>query len=390
MPRLYKVSFGGWYQRTTLHLSEIYEFLSQANSYLDLNKNQLKKFHKDLGLISVARKFDFLESVEAQTREKIVIRYFEDGLYVLELTAADPVEAKKKLEKYYWRNFSPAVNFLFSLGAPTPKILANIKTEHPTVISFSDPNFAQYKIEEKKFGKVYSQFVSGETAVYKTQAYILIITKSAESLVLERLVEMQIFFREFKDQLEKYLNIHRKIWEEIREIKEKKYLKPAQVPEIMSRLHNYEKTISLISNRINQMGSYVETRKSMAAQFGLANHLVSLFQYRFEILVDTLNYIKEIWKMTADYLGQASQAVAEVSSQATNKSIQSLTLITTLGVVGNLIIYLSRDSLPKVTTLGAFYLSFLLFLGWFINFIIQKILNNRRQKLHFSESATKL
>ena len=39
-----KITFGGWYQRTTLHLTEIYEFLSKAESQIDLDKDRLKEF----------------------------------------------------------------------------------------------------------------------------------------------------------------------------------------------------------------------------------------------------------------------------------------------------------------------------------------------------------
>ena len=40
---------------------------------------------------------------------------------------------------------------------------------------------------------------------------------------MDIIMEMEIFFREFKDQLQKYLNIHRKVWEEISDIKERKF-----------------------------------------------------------------------------------------------------------------------------------------------------------------------
>ena len=37
-----KLTFGGWYQRTTLHLTEVYQFLSQGTSNLDLSKESLE------------------------------------------------------------------------------------------------------------------------------------------------------------------------------------------------------------------------------------------------------------------------------------------------------------------------------------------------------------
>ena len=43
-----KITFGGWYQRTTLHLSEIYNLLSKGKSDLELNGAKLKNLHEKL------------------------------------------------------------------------------------------------------------------------------------------------------------------------------------------------------------------------------------------------------------------------------------------------------------------------------------------------------
>lgn len=390
MPKTYKVTFGGWYQRTTLHLSEVYEFFLNADSYLPLNKDALVRYHKALNLEYISREFGYLEYVKAVTKDGIGIRYFEDGLYILEIDSKNVAKDGDILEHYFWNSLSPALNYIFSLGAPTPKILANILTVHPTVVSFPDPNFNNFKLNEKMYGSVYSRIVADSVGVYKTKDYIFIIYKDGDSYPVSELVEMQIFFREFKDQLEKYLNIHRKIWEEIAQIKERRYLTAKEVPAIRTRLDGYQKTISLISNRINQMGSYVNTRKSVSAQLGLDSHLERLFQYRFEVLKDTLDYIKELWKMTTDYVNSSIQVIVEIQNAATNKSIQSLTLITALGVLSTMVTFLSRDSLPKATVAGVVSLSFLLLVGWFGNYLYQMYLSNRKQRLKFSERDEKL
>ena len=41
-----KVTFGGWYQRTTLHLTEIYDFFKYGTSRLSLSKGKLKILQK--------------------------------------------------------------------------------------------------------------------------------------------------------------------------------------------------------------------------------------------------------------------------------------------------------------------------------------------------------
>ncbi len=384
-PAQFTITFGGWYQRTTLHLSEVYEFLRNGSSHLDLPPEKLLANYKKLNLNSVTRELKDLEYVKATTTDGIEIRYYEDGLYIFETHASDIQKAQKQLTDYYENIFNPAVNYIFSLGAPTPKVLANMKSDHPVVVSFIETVIADNGVNIEQFGQVYSKLASGSYTVYKAKDYIFIVSTNSDAAALTAIVEMQIFFREFKDHLEKYLNIHRKVWEEITQIKDRKYLKGKEVNSIRMKLDSYQKTISLISNRINQMGSYVRTRQSISKKVSLEDHLSTLFQYRFEVLLDTLDYIKEIWKMTTDYLNSAIQVVVEIQNMSTTKSIQSLTLITTVGVIAGLIGHLSRDALPKVTLLGTSYLSLLIVCGWLINFSVQRISQNRKQRLKFAE-----
>lgn len=386
MPAPYNVTYGGWYQRTTLHLSEIYEFFVNANSFLNLDKSKLKNYQQNLKITSVTRELSYLEYVKATTKDGIEIRYYEDGLYVLELNVADVKTGRDTLEQYFNNYFNPAINYIFSLGAPTPKILANIKTVHPTVVSFDPKQIPGDKVDSSLLKDIYSQIEDKNVAVYKSRDFIFILADASDAFPVNEIVEMQIFFREFKDQLEKYLNIHRKIWGEIADIKERKFIKAKEVGTLRERLDTYQKTISLISNRINQMGSYVKTRKAVSKNLQLESHLENLFQYRFDVLVDTLDYIKEIWKMTTDYVTSAIQVLVEIQSAATNKSIQSLTLITSVGVLSGLIAYLSRDTFPKVTFVGFIYLSILIICGYLFNFIVQRIQLNKLQKLKFSKT----
>ena len=56
------------------------------------------------------------------------------------------------------------------------------------------------------------------------------------------------------------------MWEEISDIKERKVIKGKDVEEVRMQLDAYQKTINLISSRINQMGAYVHTRADIAKE----------------------------------------------------------------------------------------------------------------------------
>lgn len=358
--------------------------MAYGTTDLPLSKEKLRRLHNELDLSEVSREAGYLEFVRATTKEGIEIHYYEDGLYILKISSSNIVEAKSKLEEYYNEKFAPAIAYIFSLGAPTPKELANIKTVHPIAVGVISKNPEEYQLD-KKYGEVYSSISSPELTVRKTAGFIFLIAKPGYKEMMEGLVEMQIFFREFKDQLQKYLDIHRRLWEEISEIKERKQIRGTEVEKVRLQLDGYDKTINLISSRINQMSTYVHTRTDIAKEMKLEEHLSSVFQYKFDVLSNTHSYIKEIWSMTKNYLSAAIGVIAEIKGQATNKSIQSLQLITTYGVVGGIIGYLSRDSLPKVTSQGMIYFGLLMATTFVVNLLVKTGYAGIKYKIKFVE-----
>lgn len=46
--KIEKIYIGGWFQRTTLHLSEMADFLGSGESQLELDKEKLKNFRDQL------------------------------------------------------------------------------------------------------------------------------------------------------------------------------------------------------------------------------------------------------------------------------------------------------------------------------------------------------
>ncbi len=380
---LFTITFGGWYQRTTLHLSEIYDLFARGKSNLNLDQEKLNKFLRNFDFVSVTREWGDLEYVKCKTRNGIEIRYYEDGLYILEIESKD-IEQGEKMLSYYYKSFlQPAISYIFSLGAPTPKILAAIKTTHPVAISTQSKNTKEI-FKKYNFGPIYNEVVSKTLSVFKTPKYVVMVSPTVEKN-LQDLIEMQIFFREFKDQLQTYLDIHREVWEEISEIKERGMIQGKEVEAVRSRLDSLQKTISLIKSRINQMGSYVKTRSSIAKKLEIDGQLSSIFQYKYETLIDTLAYIQEVWKMTQDYIDTAIQVVVEVKNQSTNNSIQSLRLITTIGVLSGIFGYLSKVEFPTVTWVGVWYFFVLIVGTWLINQIIGLVYQNLKYKLKFTK-----
>lgn len=384
--QLSTVSYGGWYQRTTLHLSEIYDFLAFEKSSLELSEKTLATLHERLNIAKVTREVGYLEYVKVVTTSNIEIRYYEDGLYIFDLQTENINKARKKLERYYTNAFEPAIRYIFSLGAPTPKILADIKTVHPIVVAVTYQKHEKFIIDEERYGYVYSSITSKDMTVYKTPKFIFVVSGRERVTQLKDIVEMQIFFREFKDQLQRYLDIHRTIWEEIDNIRDKKSIKGNEVTEIRMKLDSYKKTVTLISSRINQMGTYVKTRASLARDLQIENYLVALFQYKFEVLSNTLEYIKELWKMTTEYLNSAVQIIVELQDRKTNVGLNSLRFVTALGVIAGFSRY---TTLPDIKPEGLIYFAGLLLVTFFADRALLLIYRSRKYQVNFAKRARK-
>lgn len=386
----YKIFYGGWYQRTTLHLSEVYAFFKNGTSKLPFDQSRLTFLKDGLNLSNVTRENDYLEYVSAINDGGINIKYFEDGLYLLSTESDDIESTEKKLESYYENYLSKSISYIFSLGAPTPKVLANIKNTHPLVVVLESKDHLDYNVDPNIFGEVYSSFKSDKFSVYKTQNYIVIAAIKSEIKKISNLVEMQIFFREFKDQLEKYLNIHRTIWEEITAIKEIGSVRGKDIVKNRMKLDSYDRSINLINNRINQMGTYVKTRQSISKELGIEDHLTRVFDYKFETLINTLSYIKEIWVMTRDYVKNAISVLSDIENQSLNNSIKSLQIITSIGVVSGIFGYISKTDLPNITVQGWGYLVILLFTTFVINLLISTYYRNIKYKIKISDTSKEL
>jgi hypothetical protein len=383
------VVFGGWYQRTTLHLSEVQRFLLGVDNNIDLPDAKIKKFRAGLGLKSVKRKVGYLEFLDVETKDGIRIRYFEDGLYLLSEEGENIEELKKKIKKYFDEKFEPAINFLFSLGAPTPKILSNMKSFHPFVIERVVKEPLKSKVD-KKFGNIYLETSSRQIKVSKTRENIFVDVVSSKAKELETLTEMQIFFSDFKLQLHKYLDIHRKIWEEIDSIGERKFVRGKDVGEYKSRLDSYQKTIQLIRNRINQMSNYAKTRRDISKKVRADGDLNSLFQYRFEDLFNSLEYIKEVWAMTLDYVNSAIRIMEDVEKEVRGKGLNSIQFLVGVGVVSGIIRYLGPTDFPEIAMSGFLYVLGFGFLAIALNKVISWYGERKKYSVSFVERAKKI
>ena len=363
-----RVYIGGWFQRTTLHLSELYDFLTEGYSPLALKKQKLLELQSGLDLSSVEMKVDSLQYILVTTTDAVAYRIYEDGLIVLERDCSDAdvlQEDITSLTSYYERKLSPAFNYLFSLGAPVPKELANIKTVYPYFVVLHKGTKADVsKLLEEFEQEQYFEVNHKNYDLFRGDKLYIINNKGEVLPNIGRFVEEQIFIREFKGQMHRYLNLHRIIWEKIADIKERGSIRGSQIGALHDKIEGYSKTINLIDARINQMGSYIGTREAIMNSDEQLKNFVDVLEYKYETLDDTLSYIKEIWRMTKNYVSSAVSLFSDLQAEATQKSVENLTVVTSMGVGATLIGLFTTDQIPNITIFGIGYFFALAAIGY--------------------------
>ena len=383
--KISNVYIGGWFQRTMLQLSEIYDFLREAKTQLALDQDKLIEYRKNLQIGRIDYGVQGEEYVEFTTALNIKVKIFEDGLIILnnhEVSEDTLFADIDELTDYYENKLSPAFSYLFSLGAPVPKELAHIETVYPYFVicdnaTKDEMNALLSRTDKQK----YFEFDNEKYDVIRGDIYYFINNKKAKDENIERYIEEQIFIREFKGQLHRYLNLHRIIWEKIDEVKERASVKGADILAFNTKLDSYAKTITLIEGRINQMSSYLPTREKIAKGDKDLEEFLAISGFRYETLKDTLDYIKQLWNMTKNYVSSAQKLFNGLKSDVSNKSINSLTVVTSMSA-GASIIGLLTKSQPQFTVFGILYFFILAFIVLSLNKFLKFVQNTRRYKIN--------
>jgi hypothetical protein len=368
-----RVHVGGWFQRTRLHLGEIYDFLRDADSPLDLDKEELLRLRSQLNIVQLKLTVDVLEYVLLQTEDGTTVRIYEDGLIVLATEHSHDLQADiSKLTSYYEQKLSPAFSYIFSLGAPVPKELANIKTVYPYFVSVSEANEESVANLFSEFSqKRYFTVKNDQFGIYRGDKLYVINQNGVTDEQVQRFIEEQIFLREFRGQLHRYLNMHRIIWEKIAAVIERGKMKGSEVGGFKSKVDQYKKTIDFIDTRINQMGAYLHTRESVANSDERLTVFESVLGYKHETLSDTLSYIKDIWVLTQKYVDSAVKIFSDLQAKSTSNSVNNLTVVTSMGVGATLIGLFTTNSVPEFTAFGLVYFLVLALIGYSVNKVMR-------------------
>lgn len=386
--KIERICIGGWFQRNMLHLTEIYDFLRDGTSRIKLDPDKLQANRELLDIKDLSFGVEGFENIIYTTNSEITVKIFEDGLIVLDTpphTKNEDLHADiDVLTDYYENKLSRAINYVFSLGAPVPKELANIKTVYPYFVVVRNATSKQLKDMLLKADKQkYSEFKNANFEMLRGDKHFLINIKKSEisMKVVEKYIEEHVFFREFKGQLHRYLNLHRHIWEEVAVLKEQSGIKGKDINKNTAKLEDYAKTINLVETRINQMSTYLKTREKIAHSDTDYKNFLGVTEYRYETLGNTLSYIQQIWGMTKNYVNSAKDIYKGLQSKITQKALNNLAIISAITASASLIALLARDEWPQWYWWGLLYFGFIIVFGVILNRTIRFLSSKGKYKI---------
>ena len=388
--KIQHLQLGYWYPLTTLHISEIQDFFTARSGMSHLQSSHLRLLRGKLNIISSELKLGELEYVEMHAASNITVKVFEDGLVTLtndhNALKADIAE----LTSYFEDCYMPAIRYLFSSGAPSPKELASIEHEFPCFIVASDCKRDDAEKILQELGQKLEFVMNTKDVEIFRGGEIFVLAVKPHFKGVEELIETCIYFKEFKSQLHHYLNLHRSIWSQIEVIKEEKFIRGRDVKRQRTQLESFKKTIELIEARIGQMDLYMGSRSKAATDRGWDEYLAEVLQYRYTNLEHTHDYVRSLWLMTKQYVDSAIAVVAEINTLSTKTSVQALTVISSIGVVAGIMNYISLTKLPQPSQTGLIYFVVLLAGALLLNQAIVLIYGLIRYKVNAVEIAHNL
>ena len=329
--RIKQIYLGTWFQRTSLHLKELYRFLKFQKGQPGLGEDRLQHLWNNLNV----KKVEFIGNNEFDEIVvlcgHIIVSVTEDGIILLTTKETDIKKAKNNLESFYTEFFAPMLSYLFSLGAPLPMILNQAKDVHPFLV-------ATQNLKDKEADQLYSTFhdeklttlTGNHLSVYIGDVLSIFNVKNPRKFSYIRareLLHYVIFFREFEKQLDSYLALHRTMWDRVTAIREAEQMAYKDFPRIREEILTNLKTLSFVKARLAQMRDIIEERQH-TIEDKIKNELHALGLLRFDHLEANQKYVSHLWQMTIEYVKSSLSLLESLYQENTQKELNAIKFIT--------------------------------------------------------------
>lgn len=340
MIEIKKIFIGSWYSRTQLHLGELHLFLAEGRSHLSLSKEKLLKYKKELSpsAVSIIKKNGY--EVLVAKLGKYDLEYHENGLVLvsINLSHGEIKREMKYLADFTLNKMFEAFGFLYSQGAPIPKIFIALKSVLPYVILTEEATKQEI---ESFFGEhneeIQQKINNGESAIYCGKS-LIVINGSAKNNI--DLVRTFYLLNDAKGQFQKVLDLHRFIWEEVDKVKSKGKIRYRDLSLNRDTLMEINNEIIFFKSRLEQVDTVLKNESYECAKMIKlkADDKITLhFMESFESLKRTSNYIKNLWSMTENYVSNTFNLINLLYQEGTQKQLNILQFIFVISAIASII-----------------------------------------------------
>lgn len=321
------ISLGSWFPKTSLHFQEFFNFLKDQTVIAGLDKQKAKKLHQDLAPenleILTIHKLRYIKG----TSGPYEFNYFEDGLLIISGPANNLKEDREKIEEFYHKIFTPALGYLFSLGAKGLEIIRTPGSEKKVYLCVDGAT-------EEDLRKLFGQNKYNEIEIEKLRVYagesLMVIEedKNTKDSALKKVITYAIFFNEAKKHAGALLQTHRLIWDDAEKLLNDSNTKPSLLFAVSQKLAVHANNVDNIQSRIEQMELNINFRKHFWQQYEQPESLGNLgeLDYLFQ-------YLENIFIMTKDFLQTNVNHLTSQYNELHQKLLTRLQFLFLAGVV---------------------------------------------------------
>ncbi|MEI7619953.1 MAG: hypothetical protein WCJ57_00070 [Candidatus Falkowbacteria bacterium] len=322
---------GSWVPRTTLHLDEFYHFLSEGKSHLNLNDKELKALNANLNIHDL--KLSENGQMIVAKMDKLDFKYYEDGLIITCKQVTDLKKDFKYLGDFSVNNLFKAFSYVYSVGAPIPKIFTAIFSVLPFIVTVSEAKPSDVeKLFLTKNEKIHKVINGDNEQIYFGEELIVINSQKDDLELIKNL----IFIEDCRSQFNKILNLHRFIWEEVDKIKHQKKLPYNNLPITRDTLMELNNEVLFLSSRLSQIKFLLAGKKDLINI--LSNKKIKEYlNDNFYSLEQTGGYLSDLWTMTESHVRSTQELITSLYQESTQKQLNILQIIFIVSAVASII-----------------------------------------------------
>ncbi len=341
--KIKQIYVGSWYPRTLFHLNEMYDFLSLGESHLSLNKEKIKKLKEELNPSEVSLKQNKGQSYLKAKFGNYDFESFESGLSIFSCQCKSKdidqlTKETQEMSEFAFKKVFTSFNYIYSLGAPIPKVFSALKSVMPFVFVTEDASKKDVEDFLKKRGEtITKEFSSEKGEIYYGNNSIII---DSDLNFAKRVVKECVYYlHDAEAQLQKILDLHRYIWDEVNTIKSSKSIKYKDLAKTRDLLTEIESDVIFFDSRIKQLKNVLHKQKARVSEFAQNenDYIWDVFEDGFSSLEGSGNYIENLWEMTKNYLSGASNLINLIYQESSDKQINILQFVFIISAIASLI-----------------------------------------------------